>query len=178
VRPLSTLGNREPLAASAFVVSSTWPSYGATTITLNFDSLIEARIRSSFAAANRELERYALYPARWDGYRANPFADDVLKNATGILEYAQKVFEGTGIMPELVTTGPASDGSVDVEFRVGSRRLMMTLYPRENVVRIDHGGGRNDEAPLGGPTLERWIGWVHGSSALPADLATNPTSSR
>jgi hypothetical protein len=172
VKPL-TIGNREPLAASAFVVNSIWPSYSTTTITLNFDSLIEARIRSSFATANRELERYALYPPGWDGYRANPFADDVLKNAAGILEYGQKVFEGTGIMPELVTTGPASDGSVDVEFRVGSRRLMMTLYPRENLVRINHGGERNDEAPLGGPTLERWIGWVHGSSGLPTNLGAN-----
>lgn len=174
----TTLGSREPPAAIAFVGTIPWTLSNATIMNLYQDSMTEARIRSSFASANRELERYALFRAQWDGYRATPFAADVLRNATGILEYAQKMFEGTGTMPELVTTGPASDGSVDVEFRVGPRRLMMTLYPRENVVRIDHGGGRSDEAPLGGPTLERWIGWVHGSKALPDNLATNPVASR
>jgi hypothetical protein len=141
-------------------------------------SLIEARIGSTFAIADSELQRYARYSARWDGYRANPFSPDVLQNAAAILEYARGIFLGTGVMPDLVTTGPASDGSVDVEFQVGARRLMMTLYPGEHLVRLDHGGGLKDEAPLGEPTLERWIGWVHGSSALPANLGTNTTPSR
>jgi hypothetical protein len=173
----TTIGGHEPPAAIAFLGANPW-SFMATTINLYQGSMTEARIKSSFATANRELERYALYGVAWDGYRANPFETEVLRNAAGILGYAQKMFEGTGVMPELVTTGPASDGSVDVEFRVGPRRLMMTLYPKENVVRIDHGGGADDEAPLGGPTLERWIGWVHGSSVLPGSLAQNPASSR
>jgi hypothetical protein len=175
VKRPTTIGGHEPPAAIAFISNVPWTHSVGSTINLYQDSIAEARIKSSFTSANRELARYALYSAQWDGYTANPFTADVLRNAAGILEYAQKVFEGTGIMPDLVTTGPASDGSVDVEFRVDARQLMITIYPRETVVRIEHGGGSKNEAPLGGRALEGWIGWVHGSSTLPADLAKNPT---
>jgi hypothetical protein len=176
VKPRNTIGSHDPPAAIAFIGNLPWVYPTMSTINLYQDSIAEARIKSSFASANRELQRYALYPARWDGYRANPFAVDVLRNAAGILTYAQQMFEGSGIMPELVTTGPASDGSLDVELRVEGRHLMMTIYPQDNLVRIEHGGGSKDEAPLGGRTLERWIGWVRGSNALPSNLANNPAS--
>ena len=37
-----------------------------------------ARIDSAYAETVAELNRYADYPARWDGYRAKPFEREVL----------------------------------------------------------------------------------------------------
>ena len=46
-------------------------------------SLIEARIRSAFESAGKELRRYERYSPQWDGYRAQPFTPEVLDHAAG-----------------------------------------------------------------------------------------------
>jgi hypothetical protein len=186
VTPRSTIGGHEPPAAAVFVLSAASPFLTAlpvsisTTVPFYQGSLIEASIGSAFAAAGRELTRYARYPVRWDGYRANPFDAEVLGNAAAILGYARDRFMDYGVIPELVTTGPASDGSVDVEFRVGDRQLMLTLYPGEDVrlSSFQRGGGRGDASPLGKATLEGWIDWVRSPSDLPPDLAAHQVDTR
>lgn len=127
-------------------------------------SLFQERIRSTFEGTQRELDRYQQYPAGWDGYGAEPFDEEVLNRVSHVLLYSQSVFLDCSTMPELVTTGPASDGSVDVEFRVANRRVLMTLYPHDDKLRLSsfHAEEAHDYvSPLGTETVAKWIDWLH-----------------
>jgi hypothetical protein len=182
--PLRTTGDPHPAAAVFMLntapssISSIYSLSATTTVPSYEGSLIEASIQSAFAAATGELERYKRYPPRWDGYRGLTFSSELLDIAAAILAYGRVKFQDLGMLPALVTTGPASDGSVDVEFRAGTRQLIFTLYPGDNVVRLSStqpDGGRDDEAPLGEATLERWMDWVRGAGDLPPHLASHST---
>jgi|SRR6185437_14531493 len=153
---------------------------GALTNVWSGASLIEQRIRSAFESAERELSRYKGYPARWDGYDAEPFTAEILDDAAKILRYSEAAFLDTGVTPSLVTTGPASDGSLDVEMRVGDRRVLMTLYPGEDNLRLSWfqaNESRDEVAPLGTEIVGRWLAWLHHSTLLPLGLDPNPVHS-
>ncbi|MGH7615352.1 MAG: hypothetical protein ACREMW_15080 [Gemmatimonadales bacterium] len=144
-------------------------------------SLIEARIRSAFEGAQKELGRYERYSPRWDGYRAQPFSTDVLCCAAGILEYSQKLFLNAHTIPELVTTGPASDGSIDVELRMADKRVLITLYPKEDQARFltfEAEEAHEHSAPLGRQALERWFAWLRQPNPVPTGVDQDPLRSR
>ena len=176
----NTMGlvNQEPPAAISFFTPGPpahWPlNYNlAVTNAPSGASLSEQRIRSAFESADRELDRYKRYLPRWDGYHGLPFSQEVLCNAAWVLGYSMESFFDTGIAPQLVTTGPASDGSLDVEFQVAEKRLLMTLYPREQQVRLCRFEGDavlEHEAPLGEQTLDESLGWLNQPSVVQHSL--------
>ena len=181
----NTLGLFEPPAAICFIPSTSLAQGPfAHFVATNFASsvsLTEQRIRSAFEHANRELDRYERYPEQWDGYKAQPFSLGVLSNAALILGYSESLFLNAGIVPQLVTTGPASDGSVDVELRVQDRRILVTLYPEDEQVKltsVDREGVREYVAPLGEQTLESWVSWLHEPSTVSPDVEEDPVHSR
>ena len=106
---------------------------------------------------------------------AGQFFDVVPKLKVGGFAEAKvkSVFIRDRFVPELVTTGPASDGSIDVEIRSGSRTLFYTIYPNE--VRITTiGASTSQEAvPLEEMDLARWLDWLVGKADLP-DPMENP----
>lgn len=131
-------------------------------------SLKNERIRSAFDNAQRELGRYERYPPRWDGYHAEPFDRGVLQDASNILSFSEKAFLSAGVIPKLVTTGPASDGSIDVEVVVADRRVLMTLYPDEQLrlTSIQSSDTHEQHAPLGTDALATWLAWLHDSTVV------------
>lgn len=136
-------------------------------------SLTEERIRSAFESAQKELTRYDRYPARWDGYRAEPFDKELLREVSGILAFSEAAFLSAGIMPNLLTTGPASDGSLDIEIQVRDKHVVMTLYPREPLIRVQSSHDKDTQErliPLGAQALEGWLAWLQRSSALPRSV--------
>ncbi|HEX9729722.1 MAG TPA: hypothetical protein VGA37_14570 [Gemmatimonadales bacterium] len=160
-----------PPAAIAY---TTPPSSTYITNLVSPVSLEEARIRSSFEGAHRELLRYKHYQPRWDGYNAEPFAEEVLLNVAEILDYSQDHLLGTGTIPEVVTTGPASDGSIDIEIQVGGKTIFMTLYPQENTLLLSNfypEGADERVVPLRNETLDEWLSWLRRSVDIPADVA-------
>jgi len=163
------------------IISYFTPSTSVATNTWSGLSLTEERIRSAFEGAQRELNRYERYQPRWDGYDAKPFDTEVLSAASKILNYSEALFVTAGITPQLVTTGPASDGSLDVEFRVGDKRVLMTLYPHQPQIHIAsfHARDANEyNAPLGTHTLAMWLSWLHRPISLQSVMAHNPVDSR
>ena len=144
-------------------------------------SLMEQQIESAFQGAQRELGRYEQYQDRWDGYFAEPFAAEVLHDAANILYFSEKFLLKTGLVPTLVTTGPASDGSVDVELQVGDRRLLITLYPKDDTLRVAtfHGKEASEQlAPLGTDAVATWLSWLSRSGAVPSGVAPHQHHSR
>lgn len=136
-------------------------------------SASEERIRSSFEAAQRELRRYEQYAPRWDGYRAEPFAPQVLGKAARILQYSEDVFLDNGVLPEFVTTGPASDGSIDVEIKVQDKRVLMTLDPQAEHLKVssfDTKGANEFLVPLRTKDLGEWLSWLRDPRAVPPPM--------
>jgi hypothetical protein len=139
-------------------------------------SLGEQRISSAFENAHRELARYRSYVSRWDGYRAEPFMPDVLDDASKILSFSQAAFLESGVVPTLICTGPASDGSVDVEMQVGERRVLMTVYPNDTYLHLacfNADESREDLAPLRTEVVEQWLDWLHHARRLPPIMDQN-----
>jgi hypothetical protein len=163
-----------PAVVSYFFPTVTFP----LTNTWSDMSLTQARIRSAFEGAKRELFRYKLYPMRWDGYQAEPFTSEVLDDAGKILQYSEALFLESGVIPNLITTGPASDGSVDVEMRVGDRRLLMTLYPEDTNLRLlsfhEH-EAHESIAPLGKQVMDSWLNWLYQSDPVSHDMDSDPS---
>jgi hypothetical protein len=145
-------------------------------------SITDARIRSAFESAEKELGRYKRYHYRWDGYQAEPFSQDVLGRAAAILGYSQDEFLNAGVIPAMVTTGPAPDGSVDVELQVAEKRLLMTLYPEQEQVKLS--SFEHDEvvdehgAAIGEKTVADWIAWLNQPSNVQVAVAANSARPR
>jgi hypothetical protein len=128
-----------------------------------------AQIDSTYAETISELNRYAEYPARWDGYRAEPFDPEVLMRARAILRMAKRTLIKEQIIPALMTTGPASDGSVDVEIRESRRTLFYTIYPDVDVevAAIAEGAAPiKGKIPFNETALAQWLDWVVGKVDL------------
>lgn len=140
------------------------------------DSGDTAKIESAVMAAFGELKRYEAYGPRWDGYYAEPFDQVVLEHATEILRIIRNVLVKEQFVPSLLTTGPASDGSVDIEIRDSKKKLFYTVYP-EPMIEIT--AIREGAAPvrrmLGceNMALARWLDWLAGKGNIPEEMDDN-----
>lgn len=172
----TTFGLNEPPAAiSYFTPGGTYGRFVATNWSSGV-SATEQRIRSAFEGAGKELNRYGGFHARWDGYEGEPFEPTLIAHASWILRYSQNLFVTAGVLPHLVTTGPAPDGSIDVELQVAQRRVLMTMYPGEEQVRVTRysgGEGREHVERLREETLDEWVAWLNDSNAVQARVENN-----
>lgn len=127
-------------------------------------SIERARESSLRAAAREELERYAAFTRGWDGYDSDPIAPVALKVARVLLD----ALPGLGNSAKLtdIIPGPAPDGSLDLEFRTTSRRLLLTIYEgaSPNVLEIrtlrSQGDFREEKGDLDADTLVADLRWV------------------
>jgi hypothetical protein len=140
------------------------------------DSSDTAKIESAVMEALTELKRYGAYGRRWDGYFAEPFEQVVLERATEILRIAWDVLVKEQFVPTLITTGPASDGSVDIEFRDAKKTLFYTIYPETG---IEVTAIREGVPPVRRMltfekmALARWLDWLAGKENLPDEMENN-----
>jgi len=140
------------------------------------DSAETAQIDSAFIETLGELDRYADYPNRWDGYLAEPFKPEVLSRARSILRMARRTLLAEQVVPSLMTTGPASDGSLDVEIRESNRTLFYTIYPEVDVEVSAIADGRapiRGKIPFNETALAQWLDWVVGKGSLPKTMENN-----
>lgn len=150
--------------AAQVAAGAVWKAEAAThdSSTIAESSAHIAALSSSLVRVLEELQRYEEYEPSWDGYSAEPFEDEVLQRARTLSWSIGKHFLSSGEMPDLFTTGPAPDGSLDIELRRGLRRLFFILYPTEQeseIAALEEGKPANVEA-LGAGTVDRWLEWL------------------
>jgi hypothetical protein len=127
-------------------------------------SLERAREASLRAAAREELDRYAAFIRGWDGYDGDPIAPVPLKLARLLID-AIPAFGETTKLTDIIP-GPAPDGSLDLELRTPSRRLVITIYEGEspNVLEIrtsrSHGDTREEKRDIDPDALVADLRWV------------------
>jgi len=154
------------------LVSYTIDHSQSTDVSTTYSAQVAA-LESRFGEAAAELRRYARYADGWDGYRARSFGDHVLGTAKSILAFSQLKLMADSQIPELVTTGPASDGSLDVELRSKSKSLFVTIYPDQPDLRISAILGRDsleEVRPFESMALATWLDWLFDTATLPPPL--------
>lgn len=135
--------------------SVTAPSGGQTTVT-SAKSAAVMRIADLRDAALAELDRYARYTRGWDGYRGEPVSARLLTFARLFVKLCAVYLQHLKVRPLLITTGAASDGSLDIEIQLESKRLILTFYDGSTEVqayRADSDGETFEAIPLQGPAL-------------------------
>jgi hypothetical protein len=140
------------------------------------DSGDTAKIESAVMAAFGELKRYEAYGPRWDGYSAEPFDQVVLERAAGILRIVRNALVKEQFVPSLLTTGPASDGSVDIEIRDSKKKLFYTVYPETTIeITAIREGAAPVRRMLGfeNMALARWLDWLAGKGNIPEEMDDN-----
>lgn len=127
-------------------------------------SIERARQGSLRAATREELDRYATFTSGWDGYDGEPIAVSALKMARLLVDAVPALGDAarlTDIIP-----GPAPDGSLDIEFRTTSRRLMITIYGGEAPDAVEirtlraHGDLRETKSDIDANALVADLRWV------------------
>jgi hypothetical protein len=115
------------------------------------------------ASALSELDRYGRYARGWDAYRAEPFAAELLRFARNFIELAATFLEYARAKPTAIVTGPASDGSIDIEIQLESRRLILTFYSNSAevpVYRVDRDYETFETIPFKVAALVNELSWV------------------
>ena len=79
-------------------------------------------------SAHNELLEYLKFDYSWDGYNGMPFDKNLIKMAVELLEVIKTFFYDEISLPEEITPGPASDGSIDIELAINNKILIFTLY--------------------------------------------------
>ncbi len=149
----------------------------ASTLSFVAPSIAHARTRSAFEGARRELARYEDYGERWDGYFARPFDKALLGLTQQILTLTEALLIESTTEPASVSTGPASDGSLDLEFEVVDKRMILTLYPSDESVRVYRSRAerhRESVEALGVNSVAEWVGWLADESGIPPTVGTDP----
>jgi len=140
--------------------TSSRPSLGIASIDQK-----SARVAATARAASRVLSNLSRYEGLlrgWDGYDAEPFDASLIHWARSLLFEITTRLLRADVAPDHLTSGPAPDGSIDVELRRGGRRLFFILYPlveRSEVTALEPGEPTILES-LGEGSVERWIRWL------------------
>jgi hypothetical protein len=140
------------------------------------DSADTAQIESAIAEALAEIDRYEGYGRRWDGYFAEPFDEVVLEQARRIVLLARDMLIKEQIVPSLLTTGPASDGSLDIEIRRATKTLFYTVYPEADIEISANDQGKQPTrriVPFESMAMAQWLGWLAGKENLPLEMENN-----
>lgn len=135
--------------------SITAPTGGQTTLK-SAPSAATMKIADMRDSALAEIDRYSRYQEGWDGYHAKRFSARLLLFARTFVELAAVYFELANAPLTGITTGPASDGSLDIEINAESRRLIMTFYddlPEVQIYRVERGHETYETVPFKGVAL-------------------------
>jgi hypothetical protein len=123
-------------------------------------------------AAQEELLRYLDFGPGWDGYDGCTFSPNVIHAASEILRLTLLVLAPSELCPDEITTGPASDGTVDVEIVRGQRRLIFVLDPDRpqsmTVYAEDRGKKLTEREESLGQRVVSWLSWLAALGELPA----------
>ena len=100
------------------------------------DALIRRQLEETARQVLNELAIYESYEQNWDGYGAPEFEPELLRKAREVALFALEVCLAEGVVPDRVTPGPASDGSVELEFKMGERLVSFFLEDGNGVIQI------------------------------------------
>jgi len=94
------------------------------------------RIDELLKVCKMRLSSYADFQPGWDGYYGEPIVPDLIAIIQRKAESVVREFKARNIVPDDLSTGPASDGSVDLEVELHGKRIILTFYPQCDQVGV------------------------------------------
>jgi len=91
------------------------------------DSATIATIDSKIEKARSQLKSYIYLKPGWDGYSGKTFPILMVDSALTLLTSIKKLMGHHQIVPDRVIPGPVSDGTIDIEIKVGGKELLFTI---------------------------------------------------
>lgn len=89
----------------------------------------EIKIRDLIELSLSEINEYLTLEENWDGYNARKFNKDTISLAGKILNDIKTNLIVENFIPEEITPGPASDGSLTIEVLFKTKDLIFTILP-------------------------------------------------
>jgi len=167
LKTTSPHGVSQPASAS---ITDLWDWIRPKTNSGGVQSLTVAEIERLGQLADEELRRYLTFEPAWDGYDGLTFNEQAIDRARQVVQLATVFFVDVKMVPDEITPGPASDGSVDVEFSACGRTLIFTFDREQFPARVYAREGQSThdrEDDLQDATVVRWLGWLVGSLGVP-----------
>lgn len=136
---------------------------GYVTDCVEDNSILIASLESQYLAAKHEVKLYGQLIQGWDGYDGEAFKPDTIAEALSALEISYRFLRNRQVELKAIIPGPASDGSIDLEFRTDQKKLRLTFDPRMNHVSVfkkDAITSTENPVPIDAPHLENELGWL------------------
>lgn len=121
-----------------------------------------------------ELRRYESFEQGWDGYLSETFSPRAVARSIDIVLTGSSFLRRSGVQRAEIIPGPASDGSIDVEFRSGGKTLIISVGPSGSDFAIyAHLGEWSSSEPASSDfsPVVRWLSWLAGPSGIPPHQA-------
>ena len=112
---------------------------------------------------NHDLNEYLQFQPRWDGYDSVAFKASTIDRVRTAAQLAVNFFRVVGKQPLKIITGPASDGSVDLEVVAENKTLRLTFDPDSddvNTYKEDAVSTSETPFPLSWAHLESELRWL------------------
>ncbi len=136
-------------------------------------TLVFSHLSNLYNRTRAEIDRYTTYELNWDGYGGECFSVEVLSVAMATLDRVQNFFGDFKSAPDELFSGPASDGSLDLEIACGRKRLIITFsvdsLSGEFYAEVE-GKGKAVVASFGTMQLEEWLRWLVDSPPVQVQL--------
>lgn len=100
----------------------------SSTLSETIESGAKAKLDSLMERTLAEIKRYQDYEDCWDGYRAKVFSHEVLLATELSLYKIESFFQEILYAPGDLFSGPASDGSIDIEIECGPKLMVITHF--------------------------------------------------
>jgi hypothetical protein len=123
----------------------------------------EIKIHDLVKSALEEIVEYSSLEENWDGYKAKSFKAETISLTTEALLEIKNNLLVENLVPEEITPGPASDGSIALEILYGTKNLIITILPDEKneIVIYTNDGIINKEAKVKYPCdLRIYFEWL------------------
>jgi hypothetical protein len=104
------------------------PDVAFATFSFGKNSLENASRERVASRAIEELQRYAQFRSGWDGYNGKPFRANLIGKGIDLIRLSVWLGKAQSVTITAIP-GPASDGSIDIELRLGAKTLIVTMYP-------------------------------------------------
>jgi len=99
------------------------------TLDLSNETANKVKIELLRDKAINELDEYKLLTQGWDGYFGKPFDSNLVKFMKELVIRMSDILIENDKVPSEITPGPASDGSIDLEFGIDGKQVFITAYP-------------------------------------------------
>ncbi len=104
----------------------------------NYVLELKRLVADVYPGTDRKLRHLSLLPSDWDGAGAEPVSDRTMDLAYSTLWTLRQMAEESGVLLPEPDVGPGVSGTVQFEWKIGSRAFELELIAEDNAARYEY----------------------------------------